>query len=143
MFLSGMLLPWYIGEVKIVKQSSVEYRAEDGRKYIRRHGMTEEMVEDNVTCKRCGGCGHLARNCPSPAPCFHCSETGHKAANCPQNDFFLNKTNKVHDTNSKKPFKLKILQETSSKRSQTQSPKFCHFCEQEGHGIRECPDIEK
>ena len=130
-----------------MKQSNVEYRAEDGKKYIRRHGMTEEMMEEgnlNVKCKRCGGSGHLARNCPSPPPCYQCFQIGHKAANCPQNDFFLNKTNRVHDGLIQlQPFKLKVLQETSSKRSQANTPKFCHFCEKEGHGIRECPDIEK
>jgi len=121
----GMLLPWYIVEVKIVKQSVVEYRAEDGKKYIRRHGMTEEMEERNVKCLRCGGFGHLARNCPSPPSCYHCSEIGHRASNCPKNDFFFNN----------------IKKDTKGKRSQ--SPKFCHFCEQEGHGIRECPEIVK
>lgn len=101
--MSGMLLPWYIVEVKIVKQSVVEYRAEDGKKYIRRHGMTEEMEERNVKCLRCGGFGHLARNCPSPPSCYHCSEIGHRASNCPKNDFFFNNIKKVSpttDTNS-------------------------------------------
>ena len=95
--LSGMLLPWYIVEVQIVKQSTVEYKAEDGRKYVRRHGMTEEVVDGNVNvkCLRCGGSGHLVRNCPSPPSCHQCSEIGHKAANCPKNDFFLNKTHRV------------------------------------------------
>ena len=40
----GMLLPWYIIEVTIEKQSETVFTAEDGEVYCRRNGLTEMMT---------------------------------------------------------------------------------------------------
>ena len=37
----GIILPFYVIEVRIERQSASEYRAEDGLAYIRKHGQTE------------------------------------------------------------------------------------------------------
>jgi hypothetical protein len=41
----GLLLPWYVIEVVMEPQRTVEYRAEDGMVYRRGHGQTELVRE--------------------------------------------------------------------------------------------------
>jgi hypothetical protein len=37
-----------------------------------------------MVCGNCKTHGHLARNCPKPAPCFRCGELGHWSRQCPR-----------------------------------------------------------
>ena len=37
-----------------------------------------------MVCGNCNAHGHLARDCPKPAPCLRCGELGHWAKQCPQ-----------------------------------------------------------
>ena len=82
------MLPWYIIEVTLEKQSHTEFRAEDGIVYERMHGTTVQRSGqaglERTRCDRCGELGHMARACPRPPTCFRCGETGHQAFRCPR-----------------------------------------------------------
>ena len=89
-------MPWYIVEVTIEAQTKIEYKAEDGEVYYRRHGMTETKTGTNVRCDRCGNMGHLARSCPKPKTCHKCGDTGHLEARCHKSvSIFQRNNNKV------------------------------------------------
>ena len=93
----GCLLPFYIIEVTMDKhEGMLEYKAEDGEVYVRRHATTEQKsVSGEVRCVRCGGRGHLARECPSPRTCHNCGLTDHLARDCPQDIFSHQVNNKT------------------------------------------------
>lgn len=84
----GIVLPWYIIEVTLEKQSHTEFRAEDGIVYERMHGTTVQRLGQaglaRTRCDRCGEVGHMARVCPRPPTCFSCGEAGHQAFRCPR-----------------------------------------------------------
>ena len=87
------MLPWYIIEVTLEKQSYTQFRAEDGIVYERMHGTTVQRLGEaglaglaGTRCDRCGELGHMARSCPRPPTCFSCGETGHQAFRCPRGD---------------------------------------------------------
>ena len=44
----GIILPWYIIEVTVQRQEGTLYKAEDGEVYMRKHGMTEQLVSELV-----------------------------------------------------------------------------------------------
>jgi len=124
----GIVLPWYIIEVTLEKQSHTEFRAEDGIVYERMHGTTVQRPDQaglaRTRCDRCGELGHMARACPRPPTCFRCGETGHQAFRCPRGaghkDSLRNKRNVTKTDNCQQ---------------------FCHLCESYGHGVRECPEM--
>ena len=84
------MLPWYIIEVTLEKQSYTQFRAEDGIVYERMHGTTVQRLGEaglsRTRCDRCGELGHMARTCPRPPTCFSCGETGHQAFRCPRGE---------------------------------------------------------
>jgi len=126
----GMLLPWYVIEVSIEKQSETVFAAEDGEVYCRRNGLTETMTDRNdadVECLRCGDKGHRAKNCPRPKACFKCGDTGHLEARC-------------HNGAIPKNYGHQGTR-LVAKPGPSSSKKYCHNCETHGHGVRECPEI--
>ena len=60
------MLPWYIIEVTLEKQSYTQFRAEDGIVYERMHGTTVQRLGEaglaGTRCDRCGELGHMARS---------------------------------------------------------------------------------
>ncbi|KAL3244964.1 hypothetical protein MRX96_018366 [Rhipicephalus microplus] len=53
-------------------------------------GRRPQQVLNQVVCRRCGGVGHIARNCASrprqdEVVCFQCSRPGHFQAQCSGN----------------------------------------------------------
>ena len=143
-------MPWYIIEVTLEKQSHTEFRAEDGIVYERMHGTTVQRSHgeaelSRTRCDRCGELGHMARACPRPPTCFRCGETGHQAIRCPRGSGHKVRIRTLVTI----PFTALTITFQGSLRSQKQqnvtktdkSQQFCHFCENYGHGVRECPEM--
>ena len=123
--ISGILLPWYIIEVTIEEQKTIQFKAEDGEVYERGHGMTITLARQEEACHRCGAAGHRARSCPQPSSCFRCGEAGHQAASCSRNQGVLTLA---------KPG-------AGAGAGRGQEAKYCHNCETPGHGVTECPEL--
>eukprot|EP00890_Picochlorum_soloecismus_P001600 jgi/Picsp_1/2440/NSC_05901-R1_protein len=72
--------------VVIVDEKAFEARTSEMARLLRQPRYFDEDFEMGMTCFKCGGYGHMARDCPNPQrqkPCFMCAEFGHSSRNCP------------------------------------------------------------
>ncbi len=61
-------------------------RVPSGRRAARTRYFDDDFEDAAKRCFKCGGAGHMARDCPNaevPKPCFLCARFGHDRANCP------------------------------------------------------------
>ena len=137
------------------RQEGTLYKAEDGEVYMRKHGMTEQLVlkiferiisfnffrfadgESESRCLRCNKPGHFARECSEPPTynCYRCGKGGHAAKDCPDGpkptchrcDTVGHLARECH-----RDRKVGHIEDTGANA-------YCHWCEEKGHYTRLCP----
>ena len=69
-------------------------------KALHTHPEILAVVEPSPSCRKCGGTGHIFKNCPE-VQCHNCKQYGHISPNCPQPKSFQSRKNDKNQGNEK------------------------------------------